>query len=172
MKKQENNYAFIDGQNLHLWTNSEKWNIDFERFRVYLKDKYKVSKVYYFLGYVKEENNWLYTKLQENWYIVIFKKQMYEMKSIKKWNIDSDMIFRIMKKLIEEPNKFDKIVIVTWDWDFRILVDYFIEKNRFKKILFPNKKYTSCLYKSLNIIYKDYLLNIKQKIEYKKKKLP
>jgi hypothetical protein len=34
----ENNIAFIDAQNLHLWTTSEKWNIDFKRFRIYLKD--------------------------------------------------------------------------------------------------------------------------------------
>ncbi len=45
-----NNLAFIDGQNLYMGTNSENpsWEVNLLKFRVYLKDKYKVSKAYYF----------------------------------------------------------------------------------------------------------------------------
>ena len=81
------NYAFIDGQNLHLGTakaEMDPWTIDLARFKVYLKDKYKISRIYYFLGYVHDDNATLYTRLQELGYIVVFKKQMYEMKSAKK----------------------------------------------------------------------------------------
>lgn len=164
------NYAFIDWQNLHLWTSTEWWIIDPFKLKVYLRDKYKISKAYYFLWYVKDENNWLYTRLQEAWFIVVFKKQMVEMTSNKKWNIDSDMIFTVMEKLLEEWEQFNKIVLVSWDWDFKILVDYLIKKERFEKILFPNKKFTSSMYKWINLIYKDYLVNSKTKIEYIKKK--
>lgn len=47
--------AYIDWQNLFLWTQSgnEKWNIDYKRLRVYLKDKYRIEKAYYFLWYSK-----------------------------------------------------------------------------------------------------------------------
>lgn len=164
------NYAFIDWQNLHLWTSTEWWIIDPFKLKVYLSDKYKISKAYYFLWYVKDENNWLYTRLQEAGFIVVFKKQMVEMTSNKKWNIDSDMIFTVMEKLLEEWEQFNKIVLVSWDWDFKILVDYLIKKERFEKILFPNKKFTSSMYKWINLIYKDYLINSKTKIEYIKKK--
>lgn len=41
MKK---NIAFIDAQNLYLWTLSEKWQVDFKRFRIYLRDKFKVEE--------------------------------------------------------------------------------------------------------------------------------
>jgi hypothetical protein len=163
------NIAFIDWQNLHLWTSSEWWTIDPFKFRIYLKDKYRISKAYYFLWYVKDENNHLYTRLQEAWFIVVFKKQMIEMNTKKKWNIDSDMIFSIMEKLIEEPRKFNKILIVSWDGDFKIITNFLIKKERLLKILFPNKKFTSSLYKSLHIYYKDYLINLKTKIEYKKR---
>ena len=61
------------------------------------------------------------------------------------------------------------ILLVSWDWDFKILVDFLIEQNRFKKILFPNKKFVSSLYKSISIKYKDYIFNIRNKIEYKKR---
>jgi hypothetical protein len=44
---ERNNYAFIDGQNLHMATAKREvdpWKIDLSRFRVYLEQKYKVSK--------------------------------------------------------------------------------------------------------------------------------
>ncbi len=135
--KEQWNYAFIDWQNLYLWTTTEWWSVDLFKFRIYIRDKYKISRAYYFLWYVKDENNPLYTMLQEAWFIVVFKKQMLEMNSNKKWNIDSDLVFNVMEKLLEEPEKFNKIVLVSWDWDFKILVDYLIKKNRLEKILFP-----------------------------------
>jgi uncharacterized LabA/DUF88 family protein len=166
------NYAFIDGQNLHLGTAKaelDPWMVDLARFKVYLKDKYKISRIYYFLGYVHDDNATLYTRLQELGYIVVFKKQIYEMKSTKKWNIDSDLIFRVMEKLIEEPDEFGKILLVSWDGDFKILVDYLIKKDRFLKILLPNKKFASSLYKQLDIVHRDFLLSARPKIEYKKR---
>lgn len=163
------NIAFIDWQNLHLWTTTEWWILDPFKFKVYLKDKYNITKAYYFLWYVKDENNWLYMRLQEAGFIVVFKKQMVEMTSNKKWNIDSDMIFSVMEKLLEEWQSFEKILLVSWDWDFKILVDYLIRKDRFEKILFPNKKYASSLYKWLPNSYFDYLKNIQSKVEYIKR---
>ncbi len=61
----ENNFAFIDGQNLYLQTN---WDIDFKRLRVYLKDKFNINEAYYFLGFKKEESN-LYVGLQKAGFI-------------------------------------------------------------------------------------------------------
>lgn len=164
-----NNIAFIDWQNLHLGTSTEWWNIDPFKLKVYLKDKYKVSRAYYFLWYVKDENNWLYTMLQEAGFIVVFKKQMIEMMTNKKWNIDSDMIFHVMEKLLEEWDKFNKIVLVSWDWDFKILVDYLIKKDRLEKILFPNKKYASSMYRGLQNNIFDYFKNFRTKVEYIRK---
>jgi uncharacterized LabA/DUF88 family protein len=161
-----NNIAFIDRQNLHLWTKSEWWSIDFNKFRIYLSDKYKIKKAYYFLGYVQDENNRLYTKLQEAWFVVVFKKQQLLMETSKKGNIDSDLIFHIMSKLLDEPKTFKKILLVSWDGDFKILVDYLIKKQRFLKILFPNKKYASSLYNDLMNKKFDYLKNIKHYISH------
>ena len=49
--KQNTVYAFIDSQNLNLGIRSLGWNLDFKRFRVYLKDKYDVKKAFLFIGY-------------------------------------------------------------------------------------------------------------------------
>ena len=53
-KEKENNYAFIDSQNLNLGVKSQKWNLNFARFRQFLKDKYQVNKAYLFIGYVPD----------------------------------------------------------------------------------------------------------------------
>ncbi|MBU0619978.1 MAG: hypothetical protein V1768_04185 [Patescibacteria group bacterium] len=71
-RKRENNYAFIDSQNLNLAIQGCGWKLDFARFFVYLKDKYNVKKAFLFIGYFTG-NESLYTYLQKAGYIVIFK---------------------------------------------------------------------------------------------------
>ncbi len=39
MLKKENNYAFIDAANLHKGVSSLGWELDYDRFRVWLKEK-------------------------------------------------------------------------------------------------------------------------------------
>ena len=118
------NYAFVDWQNLYRWTQIEWWSIDFQKFRKYLSDKYKIEKAYYFIWFSQSNNIWLYQNLQNAWFIVIFKQQSLLLETNKKWNVDSDLVFYTMKSLIDDVNKFDKIILVSWDWDFKILVDY------------------------------------------------
>jgi uncharacterized LabA/DUF88 family protein len=60
-------------------------------------------------------------------------------------------VFEAMKKIIEKE-KFDKIVLVSGDGDYIKLVNYLIEKGLFKKILFPNKHYSS-LYRPIQDNY-------------------
>ncbi len=82
------------------------------------------------------------------------------MKSEKKGNVDTDIVFEIMKNLLDNKN-FDKIVLVSGDGDYKKLVKYLIQKERFRKILFPNKKFASSLYNELGSEYFDYLENLK-----------
>ena len=77
----ENNFCFIDGQNLNLGT---PYSLDFQKFRTYLKDKYKVTKAYYFLGCVDSEHQDLYSNLQEAGYILIFREHNKNFKGLKK----------------------------------------------------------------------------------------
>jgi len=163
------NLAYIDGQNLHLGTTQNNWKINYAKLRIYLKEKYLVSEAYYFIGYVSEDQQDLYNNLQKAGFIVLFKEHNKELLAKKKGNVDTDIVFEIMKSLIENPD-FGKIILVSGDGDYKKLVDYLIKKNKFKKILFPNKKFASSLYKKLGSEYFDYLENIKVHIEYKKEK--
>jgi uncharacterized LabA/DUF88 family protein len=50
----------------------------------------------------------------------------------KKGNVDTDIVFEIMKKIYRK-NDFNKIVLVSSDGDYKLLVDFLIEENKFKK---------------------------------------
>ena len=145
--KKEKNIAFIDAQNLHLWTQTENWKIDFTRFKIYLKDKFKIEEAYFFLWCVDDEYQTMYRKIQKAGFILEFREHNSSMKWKKKWNVDVDIVYNIMHRLLEEDD-FDKIVLISWDWDYIKLVQYLIRKERLKKILFPNKRYSS-LYKKI-----------------------
>ena len=160
------NLAFVDGQNLHLGTMQNNWKVAHSKFRIYLRDKYNVDEAYYFLGYVSEDQQALYSGLQKAGFIVSFKEHNKELLAKKKGNVDTDIVFEIMKTLIEDKD-FDKIILVSGDGDYKKLVDYLISKDKFGKMLFPNKEFASSLYKSLGSEYYDYLDNTKTHIEYK-----
>ncbi|PID34888.1 MAG: hypothetical protein CR971_00930 [candidate division SR1 bacterium] len=166
----EKNIAFVDGQNLHLGTSSENRQIDFTRFRVYLERKFKVEKAYYFLGFLDENEEELYTKLQEAGFVIVFREHNSNMKGKKKGNVDVDICFEMMKNYADNKD-FDKIVLVSGDGDYIKPVKYLIEKNKFKKILFPNKNFSS-LYRKIQPEYGMNLSiqNVKEKIKYTKKR--
>ena len=78
-----------------------------------------------------------------------------------------------MKRLYLKE-KFEKVVLVSGDGDYKMLVDFLIEQKRFEKILFPNKKFASSLYKSISRTYFAYLgdTDVRSKIEKRSKSVP
>jgi len=45
MIQKENNFAYIDGANLHKGIAGFGWMLDYARFRIWLSEKYSVKKV-------------------------------------------------------------------------------------------------------------------------------
>jgi len=149
-------YAFIDSQNLNLSVlhNLEDsktgkifytgWKLDFKRFFIYLKEKYKVSKAFLFIGKV-EGNEPLYKFLADTGYSIIFKPTLVfndEKEKRIKGNVDAELVLHAM---IEFPN-YDKAIIVAGDGDYHCLIEYLISKNKLLHILIPNRyKYSSLL---------------------------
>ena len=161
-----NNFAFIDGNNLYLGVKNQGWKLDYKKFRIFLKDKYKVSKAFLFMGYVPG-NETMYQKFQEDEYICIFKPTL-EFKDGKvkriKGNVDADLVLRAM---VEYPN-YDKAIIVTSDGDFYCLIEYLINQNKLFKIIVPSNHYSSLLRK-----FSNFITNInffRSKVEYSNKK--
>lgn len=163
-----NNIAFIDGQNL---SKSLDWNINYKKFFIYLKDKYKIKEVYYFLAFLDKEQK-LYENLEKAWFKLVFNQKHEKSFSNKKWNVDVNLAFEMMKWYSKDI--FSKAVLVSWDWDFKPVVDFLIEEWKFLKVICPNEKFASSLYKRKKNLDKKYLFIldeswIRWKIEHKKK---
>jgi hypothetical protein len=127
INKTQGNYAFIDSQNLNLGLKNivknklgkvlhSGWDLDFARFRIFLKDKYKVKKAFLFIGFMPG-NEKLYQYLQEAGYICIFKPTLAiksDGKNKIKGNCDAELVLHSM---IEIDN-YNKAIIVSGDGDF------------------------------------------------------
>lgn len=162
----ENNYAFIDSQNLNLSIRELGWKLDWRRFRVYLKEKYSVTKAFLFIGFVEGNNN-LYKSLQEAGFICIFKPTLKYKDGTTKGNCDAEFVLQAM---IEYSN-YDKAVIVTGDGDFYCLVKYLIEKKKLEVIIVPNRdKFSALLRFKICRQYLRFMNDLKDKLEYKKKR--
>jgi uncharacterized LabA/DUF88 family protein len=157
-------YAFIDSQNLNLGVKSQGWNLDFKKFGIYLKDKYKVSKAFIFIGYVAKYQK-LYRFLEKSDYKLIYKPVLKPVKSNPiKGNVDAELVLHTMI----EYSHYDKAVIITGDGDFYCLVDYLLKKKKLARLLIPNRSsYSRLLYKFQGQI--DFISNLKVKLNQQKK---
>lgn len=163
---QENNFAFIDSQNVYLSIYSLGWKLDFARFRIYLKEKYGVTKAYLFIGYI-EGNAPLYQTLQEAGFICIFKPTLRYKNGTTKGNCDAELV---LQALIEYQS-YDKAVIVTGDGDFYCLINYLILNNKLEAVLIPNRnKFSALLKLKLFRPYLRFLSDLENKLSLKKKK--
>ena len=164
-----NNQAFIDGQNIYMNVKNNGWAIDLKKFRIYLREQYDISKAYYFLGAINEENQDVYESIQDAGFILVFREHNQSMIGKKKGNVDTDIVFTIMAKIADQEN-FDQVVLVSGDGDYFKMVRYLVNKNRFRKLLSPNRHSTSSLYRVYTPKYVDFLDNegIKRKIGYNK----
>ena len=164
MDKQENNFAFIDSQNLNLGVKSLGWKLDHQRFRIYLKEKYKVSTAYLFIGYIPANQD-LYSSLQEAGYVLVFKPTLPDKDGKVKGNVDADLVLQAMI----DYEKYDKAVIVTSDGDFYSLVKYLYKNNKLKYVISPYVKTCSSLLKKMAKEKIVFMVNLRKKLEYTKK---
>ncbi len=162
--QKQNNFAFIDSQNLNLSIRSLGWKIDFPKFRRYLTEKYSVSKAYLFIGFI-EGNTAMYTAFQEAGFICIFKPTLHYKDGSTKGNVDAELVLQAMI----DYSVYDKAVLVSGDGDFHCLVKYLYEREKLKKILVPNSLKYSALLKRFPSEYLAFVSDLKRKLEYIKK---
>ena len=166
MKKDKSgNYAFIDSQNLNLGVRSQGWQLDFKKFRLYLKNKYQVDKAFLFIGMVPG-NEKLYSSLSEYGYKLIFKQTVEYTESGKKTykgNVDAELVLYAAARVY---NDYEKAVIVSGDGDFACLVEYLNEKDKLLQIICPISRYSSLLRGYRNYI--QVIGSAQKSLEYKK----
>lgn len=163
----KNNYAFIDCQNIHQSTYYMGWLIDWQKFMIYLKEKYCISKAYIFAGYDSKYKS-LYQKMRVAGYIIIF-KPIIHIKDKTKGNIDADLVLETMIEI----NNFNKALIVSSDGDFYSLVRYLYSKDKLIGVLGSNNSRTSRLLKKEAKEKINFINNLESKISVdKNEKVP
>jgi uncharacterized LabA/DUF88 family protein len=157
------NYAFIDGNNLYLGLLDAGWSFDYVKFNNYLKRKYDVVKSYYFIGYIKGNEN-LYESLKQAGFHLIYKTVL-QHNGIIKGNCDAELVLQAMIDI----NYYDKAVLVTSDGDFSCLVKYLGNQNKLKVVLSPSdSKGCSSLLKKAAAGKMAFMSDLRAKLEYKK----
>src|ERR1035437_4805439 len=158
------NYAFIDSQNLNLGIQNLGWKLDYEKFRVYLKEKYLVKKAYMFIGFVSS-NEKLYDHLEKAGFLIEFKPTVMGTNNKIKGNIDADLVLHA----IINWNKYDEAVIVSSDGDFYSLVSHLYTHGKLKIVLSPKENTCSRLLKQSAKEKIQFMKDLRTKLEYNEK---
>lgn len=165
MTKVKPNYAFIDSQNLNLGIRSMGWQLDYQKFRLYLKNKYNVEQAFLFIGLVSN-NQKLYTQLQKAGFVLVFKPTVRYFENGKetvKGNVDAELVLHAAA--IQYENYY-QAVIVSGDGDFACLLEYLSENKKLLHVLTPNAKYSKLLRPFASYIVR--IDKLRRSLEHKK----
>lgn len=162
--KKENNFAFIDGQNLYLALDELGWKLDYKKFRVYLKEKYGAERVYMFMGFLPA-NQELYNFLQTTGFVLVFKPILEREDHEIKGNCDAELVLQAMI----DCQSYNKALIITGDGDFYCLVKYLDSNGKLLKVLAPSPKSCSSLLRKIAGKKISFASDLKTKLEYKRK---
>lgn len=138
------NIAYIDRQNLRIAFQSKGQFINSLRFRRFLKEKFHIDKAIIYTWYRWDKQEF-YDELHSWWFEIVFREAIEKKWWLFKANIDSHLVRDAMEDFIEK--KVNRAFLVSSDWDFDVLVDFWKRKWILGSVLFPDKRYTSILLK-------------------------
>jgi|SRR4030042_310784 len=126
-----NNYAFIDGSNLHLtYEHAHEhpnakidWRMDYRKLRRFLRKRFHITVAYYFVGY-RLRNSDIYKKLEEYGYVLMHEAA-------------NDLDAYLIKQAKWDIKKYDGAIIISSDQHFAELVEYLDSRNKLKLVLAP-----------------------------------
>ena len=150
---------------LHKGVADLGWKLDYQRFRILLKEKYQITRAYIFLGLVPKHKD-LYTNLQEAGFTLVFKETTYGDDGKIKGNCDADLVLKATVDYFEK--NYDKAILVSSDGDYACLVKFLKERGVFRSIISPSNK-CSFLLRKLNtsLVYLD---TQREKLKYEHKR--
>jgi uncharacterized LabA/DUF88 family protein len=151
MKSRENNFAFIDSQNVYKGTRRD------------LKHKYDITRAYLFIGFMPEHND-IYDDLQKAGFILKFKPVLPNGKDGVKGNIDADLVLQAMIDYLD----YDRAVIVSSDGDFYSLARYLYDNQKLLAVLSPHRKTCSLLLRKSAKDKMVYMDNLREKLAKRK----
>ena len=140
-------HVYIDGNNLYRGAKELGFEIDYRKFRGWLRQKYDAHSVYLFIGLVPS-NTSFYEHLQECGFILIF-KQTISVEGTIKGNCDAELVLKTVSDFYTQA--FTSCLLITGDGDFGCLVEFLQANKAIQGILSPNKKKCSILLRNKNV---------------------
>jgi uncharacterized LabA/DUF88 family protein len=137
---------YIDGNNLYRSAKELGFEIDYKKFRGWIRQKYNPLVVYLFIGLVPERVKF-YEYLQSCGYVLVFKQTVSIGEKIK-GNCDAELVLKAVSDFYTKS--FDFCILVTGDGDFGCLVEFLKENKSIMSILAPDKKKCSFLLRNKN----------------------
>jgi len=138
---------YIDGNNLYRSAKELGFDIDYKKFRGWLRQKYNPTNVYLFIGLVPERTKF-YEYLQSCGYILVFKQTVSVGEKIK-GNCDAELVLKTVSDFYTKS--FSKCILITGDGDFGCLVEFLKENKSIETILSPDENKCSILLRNKNI---------------------
>ena len=137
---------YIDGNNLYRSAKELGFEIDYRKFRGWLRQKYNPTYVYLFIGLVPSRTSF-YEHLQECGFILVF-KQTISVEGTVKGNCDADLVLKTVSDFYTKA--FTSCVLITGDGDFGCLVEFLQTNNTAVRIISPDEKKCSILLRNKN----------------------
>lgn len=138
-----------------------------KRFRIYLQEKYEIERAYLFMGAFidKESAVQRYQFFEHLGYHLVWRPHDAGSHGLKKGNVDTDVVFRMMLDLYEQQ-LIGKMYLVSGDGDYWRTVKHIHEKGHLGKVMLPSHRNASSLYKQLSDEHRVFLdgENIRKKI--------
>lgn len=137
---------YIDGNNLYRSAKELGFEIDYRKFRGWLRQKYNPTHVYLFIGLVPSRTSF-YEHLQECGFILVF-KQTISVEGTVKGNCDAELVLKTVSDFYTKA--FTSCVLITGDGDFGCLVEFLQTNNTSVRIVSPDEKKCSILLRNKN----------------------
>ena len=137
---------YIDGNNLYRSAKELGFEIDYKKFRGWLRQKYNPVSVYLFIGLVPSRISF-YEHLQECGFILIF-KQTISFEGTVKGNCDAELVLKTVSDFYTKA--FTSCILITGDGDFGCLVEFLQVNNTIVRIISPDEKKCSILLRNKN----------------------
>src|SRR3989338_4944944 len=138
---------YIDGNNLYRSAKELSFEIDYKKFRGWLRQKYNPANVYLFIGLVPSRTSF-YEYLQECGFILVF-KQTVSFGGRVKGNCDAELVLKTVSDFYMKA--FTSCILITCDGDFGCLVEFLQNSNTIDRIVAPDEKKCLILLKNKNI---------------------
>ena len=138
---------YVDGNNFYRSAKELGFELDYKKFRGWLRQKYNPVNVYLFIGLVPERTKF-YEHLQECGFILVF-KQTISVGGFIKGNCDAELVLKTVSDFYTKS--FSKCILITGDGDFGCLVEFLKENKAIETILSPDENKCSILLRNKNI---------------------